>query len=360
MKLNRLIITGFAALLPIAASATNQVIPVAGTIAGANGSRWQTEVTFHNSTSREAQVVMTFRDAEGVAVPSTLRVPARRTMTVQDIVKTLFNHDSAIGAIEIADTDSDPRNLAITARTINVSANGEFGQDIPSVALVDAAQTGSVTALTGPAIATKARFNFGLYVASDATVRWELIRADGTVAASKDMSYRASTQHQYNNGVVSLLSAVAQDNDVIHASLTKGTAVFYGSLVDQQTGDPSFVPGVITKVDPTIRLVGIDRDLNGTVDVADANGDGVLDNAVDAYTLGFPNYFRIVAEADGTSALSFEIIDAPADVRLIDIDNNGTILLAPSPALKGTTAEIKVRVTADGKVTILTFPVKFL
>ncbi len=357
MKLNRLIISGVVALLPLAASATNLVIPVAGTVAGANGSRWQTEVTFHNSTSREAEVLMTFRPAEGAAVPKNLRIPARKTVSVQDIVKTVFQQENAIGAIEIADTDSDPRNLAITARTTNVSDSGEFGQDIPAIALTDLAKTGSVTAITGPSSSTKSRFNFGLYVVNETIVNWELIRADGSVGATREVTYTGATQHQYNSGIVSLLNATPQDNDVVHATLLKGSAAFYGSVINQQTGDPSYVPGIITRVDPTIRLVGIDRDLNGSIDIRDANGDGTLDAAIDAYTLGFPNYFRIYTEADGGGAVTYEIIDPPADVRITD--SNGTIQLIPSPALKGTTTEIKVRVTSGGHTSVMTFPVKF-
>lgn len=358
MKLNRLIISGVVALLPLAASATNLVIPVAGSVAGANDSRWQTEVTFHNSTSRQAEVLMTFRSAEGAAVQKNLQVPARKTVSVQDIVRTMFQHQNAIGAIEIADADSDPRNLAITARTTNVSASGDFGQDIPAVALVDAAKTGSVTAINGPSSSTKSRFNFGLYVIGETTVTWDLLRADGTVGATRTMTYTGATQHQYNNGIVSLLNATPQDNDVVHATLVRGSAVFYGSVIDQLTGDPSYVPGIITFVDPTVRLLGIDRDLNGSIDIGDSNNDGTLDAAIEAYTLGFPNYFRIFTEAEGGETVTYEIIAAPADVRMT---GSNEIQLAPSAAVKGTTGEIKIRATtSSGRVTILTFPVKFL
>jgi hypothetical protein len=357
MKLTRLITASAIALLPLAAGATNLVIPAAGTGPGFNDSRWETEVTLHNSASRAVDVLMTFRDAEGVAVAQSRHLPARQTIAIQDIVKTVFGRETATGAIEITDTDSDPRNIAVTSRTSNVTANGEFGQDIPAIAVADAAQTDDVTAITGPSSAVKFRFNFGLYVVSEATVRWELIRADGTVAATKSVDYRGATQHQYNQGVASLLEATPQDSDVIHATVTKGGAVFYGSVINQQSNDPSFVPGVITKVDPTIRLVGIDRDLNGTVDIADANGDGVLDSAIDAYTFGFPSFFRIVTAAEGGNDVTFEILSSTSDARLVD--GIGTIQLVASVALKGTTGELKVRVTADGKSTVLTLPVKF-
>ena len=357
MKFNRLIIAGAVALLPLAAGATNLVIPAAGTGPGFNNSRWQTEVTLHNSTSRNVDVLMTFRDREGVSITQTRPLPARQTVAIEDIVKTVFGLESATGAIEIVDTDSDPRNIVVTSRTSNVTDGGEFGQDIPAIALVDAARIGDVTAITGPSSAVKFRFNFGLYVASEATVTWELVRADGTIAATKIVEYRAATQHQYNQGVVTLFNATPQDRDVIHATVTKGTAVFYGSVINQQSNDPSYVPGVITKVDPTIRLIGVDRDLNGTVDIADANDDGVLDGAIEVYTLGFPGYFRVVTDADGDDEVTFEILSSSVDAFLIE--DGKTVQMLAFPELRGKTGEVKIRATSNGKTTTFTLPLTF-
>jgi hypothetical protein len=357
MKVARIITASAIALLPLAAGATNLVIPAAGTGPGFNESRWQTEVTLHNSTSRPVDVLMTFRDQGGAAITHSQHLPALRTMAIPDIVKTVFGREAATGAIEIADTDSDPRNIAVTSRTSNFTNEGEFGQDIPAIELADAAQTGDVTAITGPSSVAKYRFNFGLYVVSEATVQWELIRADGTVAATKSVDYRGATQHQYNQGVVSLFQATPQDSDVVHATVTKGAAVFYGSVINQQSNDPSYVPGIITKIDPLIGLIGIDRDLNGTIDISDANGDGVLDVALDAFTFGFPSFFRIVTTA-GNDNVTYEILSSSSDARFID--DNGTVQLVAIPELRGTTGEIKVRVTSNGKSVVLTFPVKFL
>jgi hypothetical protein len=358
MKLTRFITAAAVALLPLGAGATNLIIPAAGTGPGANGSTWQTEIMLHNATSRTASVIMTFHDREGADKSFTQIVGPRQTVAINDVVRTIFLREAATGAITITDTDSDPRNLAVTSRTSNVTEAGEFGQDIPAVEAADATNVGGIVAITGPSSVSAFRFNFGVYAAADATVQWELIRASGASAGVVLMDYRGGTQIQYNQGVASLFGAEPLDRDVIHASVTKGSAVFYGSLVHQDSGDPSFVPAIPTFVEPRLRLLGVDRNDNGSIDIADEDQNGVLDAAIDSNTMGFPTFFRILAESDGDAAMKYEIVSSTADANLAD--SNGLVQLVPSIALKGTTGELKVRVTSAGQTRVITIPVNFV
>ena len=358
MKLTRFIAAAAVALLPLGASATNLIIPAAGTGPGANGSTWQTELTLHNASGRVASVIMTFHDTDGADRTFTQLVRPRQTLTLKDVVRTVFLRDAAVGAITITDTDSDPLNLAVTSRTSNVTANGELSQDIPAIEASRAAKVGDLTAITGPSSVASFRFNFGVYAASDATVHWELLRADGTSAGAVDVSYEGGTHIQYNAGVMSLFGTTPRDNDVVHASVLKGSAVFYGSVIDQRSGDPSFVPGVLARVDPRVRLVGVDRNQNGSVDIADEDKNGVLDAAIESNTYGFPTFFRIVVEADGNAEVTYEILSSSADARLVDA--NGMVQLVPGAALKGSTGELVVRVTAAGQSSVITIPLKFV
>src|SRR5262249_61805370 len=118
------------------------------------------------------------------------------------------------------------------------------GQDVPAVKISDAATAGDTIVLQAPSSATDARFNFGIYAATAATVRWELVRADGSLAASLDQSLGAGTQQQFNSGIVTLLGSTAQDNDTVQALVTSGNAIAYGSAVNNASGDPTFVPGI--------------------------------------------------------------------------------------------------------------------
>ncbi|HEY3052497.1 MAG TPA: hypothetical protein VGK04_03825 [Thermoanaerobaculia bacterium] len=354
MKFKNLITAASMALLPLAASAATLIVPVAGSTGGANGSRWESELTLHNTANRAITATLVFHDQDGPAGTATLTVPGRNTVALSDVVRTKFNREGSVGAIEITLADADINRIAVTSRTSNVSGTGEFGQDIPAVKTSDAAASGDLAVIAGPTSAADFRFNAGLYALETTTVRWELVRADGTSAATTTLTYKGGVQNQYS--VPALFEAKLQDNDVIHAAVTNGSAIFYGSVIREDTGDPSFVPGVRTREESRINFAGIDRDENGTIDIAAT--DNVLTAPVDSYTLGFPTFFRIIATSDTGEKVTYEIVSSTADARLID--DKGTVQMISSAALSGKTGELKVRATtADGQSVILTIPVKF-
>lgn len=358
MNVRNLIAASTLALLPLSAHAASLIIPAAGSGPGANGTRWESELTLHNVSSRPIDVSLIYHDAAQASAPVAVTVASRSTISFADVVRTKFGIDSGTGAIEIVVADNDASKLAVTSRTFNnLSGDAELGQDIPAVASADAAKAGDLTVLAGPSSVAKNRFNFGIYTASAATVHWELLRADGTLAATRNITYAAGRQNQYNGGIVSLFNAAAQDGDVVHATLTEGTAIFYGSAINNSTGDPTFVPGVRTREDVRINFAGVDLDENGSVDVADANHDGVLDAPVDIFTSTFPNYFRIVAVGENGESVAYELVDAPVDALLID--SNGTVSFAPGADVAGTAGELLVRATTGSSTTVLRIPVVY-
>jgi hypothetical protein len=359
MKLRNLIVAGSIALLPVVASAASLYIPAAGTGPGANFSQWETEIVFHNPTAAPIAVTLIFHDQAGSAETAGVLVPARGTIALQDVVSSKFGRESATGAIEImAPQNSTADRLVVTSRTKNVTPEGDFGQDIPALRASDAAQQGEVAVLPGPSSAVSARFNFGLFTLSETSVRWQLVRADGTIAATVERQYAAGIQRQYNYGVPTLFNATPADNDVVQATVLAGSAMFYGTAVNEQSGDPSFVPGIRIRADSGLRFAGIDINEDGTIDIADANDDGVLDAPLDTFIGLFPNFFRVVAESDAAGTLTYAVISSTTDA--IVADSIGTIQMYPSVALRGTSGELKVRVTnADGLSRVLTIPVRF-
>lgn len=356
MKLRNLIAAASIALLPLAAGATTLIVPVAGTGPGYNGSRWQSELTFHSTSALPIPVTLRFHDQSGAGESSNVVIQARTTGFSPDVVARKFNRTAATGAIEITVSDADASKLTITSRTSNVTDHGELGQDIPVINAADAAKAGDLVVVTGPFDPAAFRFNFGLYATTDTKVRWQLVRYDGAIGATTDVDYQAGQQMQYNNGVATLFNSTAAVNDVVHASILSGSAIFYGSLIDQLSGDPNYVNSARTREDLRLNFAGVDRNGDGTVDIPDANRDGVLDGPVIGNTIGFPVYFRIVVNTFGSKPL-FEIISSTADARLVD--DNGTVQMIASAGLKGTTGEMKVRVTIDGQASIITIPLKF-
>jgi hypothetical protein len=352
MNIKRILTTIAATLLPLAASATTLIIPASGTGPGLNDSHWQTELTLHNTSISPITATLTFHDFLGASTTSSVTVAPRATIALADVVASRFGRQSATGAIEITFDSVFAQKLTAFSRTFNKSPGGEFGQDIPAVDATNIPAAGDSVVLSGPSSATDARFNFGVYAIDAATVRWDLVRADGSVAASQSVSYGAGTQAQYNYGVSTLFHAGSQDNDTVQAVVTDGRALAYGSVINNASGDPTYVPGILARNDLRIHFAGVDFGDEGRISVADANHDGVLDTPIDIHTGSFPSAFRVVVTA--ATPVKFELIDASSDVKFFDA--NGGIVWTPTLGA-GTKTTLKLRVTADGVTEIITIPV---
>jgi hypothetical protein len=353
MNLKRILTTTIAALLPFAASATTLIIPASGTGPGANDSHWQTELTLHNTSASVIAATLTFHDAIGAGGTATVNVAPRATVTVSDIVATRFGRSSATGAIEIAFDSTFAQKLTVSSRTFDKSAAGEFGQDIPAVDVSNASAAGSIVILSGPSSWSDARFNFGVYASTASSVQWELVRADGTVAATKEVSYAAGSQVQYGDGVQSLLNVAPQDSDTVHAVVTNGRVLAYGSVINNASGDPTYVPGLLARADLRFNFAGVDFGDMGRISVADADHDGVLDQAIDVQTGTWPIAFRVVVISK--TPATFELLNAPVELRFFD--THGGVGWWPNALSAGTTLDLKIRVVADGSTDIITIPV---
>jgi hypothetical protein len=355
MKITRILAATFALLLPLAVSATTLVIPASGTGPGANDSHWQTELTLHNLSASAVAATLTFHDILGSAGTSTITVAPRATVAIADVVASRFGRTAATGAIEVTFDSAFAHKLTVSSRTFNKSATGEFGQDIPAVDQSTLPDAGNTIVLSGPSSTADARFNFGVYADSASTIQWDLVRADGTIAASKEISYAAGTQAQYNQpafGISALFNIASQDNDTVHAMVTSGRAIAYGSAVNNSSGDPTYVPGLIALPDTRINFLGVAFGDSHTVNVPDANHDGVLDRSLDIPTGTWPVSFRLVVNS--STPAKFEIVNAPPQLRFFDTE--GGLTFWPDAASSGTTLNLKVRVTADGVTEIITIP----
>lgn len=352
MKFRNLIVAASIAILPLAASAATLIIPAAGTGAGANDSRWQSELTFHNTSSQAVTIGLTLHDGNDVQQGDSLSLAPRATVTLSDVVKSRFGRDAGTFAIEITIPDASADRVAVTSRTFNAAANGELGQDVPAINIDGAASAGETIVIQAPSSASAQRFNFGIYSVTNATVRWDLVRADGTLAASVNVVYKPGSQFQYNQGIATLLNATEQDDDTLQAVVTNGNVIAYGSAINNKSGDPTFVPGIRARADIRVNFVGVDVNEDNKVEVFDANHDGVLDQPIDIFTtMGYPNYFRVVV-GDGATVEPLTV----AGEQMIDAQ---TVMYAPSALLKGTTGALKFRVTQNGVSEIITIPVNY-
>jgi hypothetical protein len=356
MKLRNILLGGALLVLPLAASAATIVVPAAGSAQGANNSVWQSDVTLHSLAPRPLTVSIEFHQGTTVHTAAPLTLEAKETVLLSDIARTLFNVSEGTGALVFNVEDRDVKHLAISSATYNLQPQGRLGQEIPAVNTIDAAVPGDIVTLTGPNDAAH-RFNFGVYAVTASRVRWDLVRADGTVAGSTELAYAAGQHVQYNSGVGVLFAAAGQQGlDSVHARVLEGSAVFYGSAV-HPGGDPTYVPALRAREDILIDFLGVDLDENGTVDLFDADDDGVLDATMEVHASMFPSYFRIVAVGEFGETVQYEVVSSPSDATLIDAD--GTILLGTPGSLKGSSGMIVVRATAGDTTSTLQIPVRY-
>jgi hypothetical protein len=356
MKLRNLIVIAAVTLLPLAAQAATIVVPAAGTGPGANNSLWQSELTLHTVAPRAVSLEISLHQGTTVLGPVQVTLQPRQTLSIADVARTQFGLSSGTGALVIELADRDAKSLAVTSRTFNVSPVGEFGQDIPAVRLAEASGAGDIAVITGPSTSATNRFNFGVFTPEAATIRWDIVRGDGSTAGSREISYAAGEHAQYNNGVATMIGTGLRDNDAVHARIIDGKAIVYGSIVNA-TGDPTFVPGIRTRDDILIQFVGLDLNEDGIVDVFDADGDQVLDTPVQVVTSLFPAYFRIVAEGEFGEELTYEIVSSPTRSDLLDA--RGTLRVIAHGDVKGTNGALLVRATSGNSSAVLTIPLLF-
>ena len=359
MSFKRLIVLSAIGLLSLAANAAQIIVPAAGAGPGVSYSRWQTDLMLHNAAPRAITVSVSFHMGNTVLGPHPVPLAAKQTQQILDVVKVVFGVNSGTGALVIDLEDRDTKYLAVTSRTYNVVGHEEYGQDIPALRPEVAAKTGDIAVLVNPASAASGifRFNFGVYALETTTIRWELLRSDGVVVGTKEVTYNAGEHAQHNRGISSsdFLYSEPKRGDSLYARILSGKAFVYGSSINQ-TGDPTYVPSNTLREDVNINI-GIDVDENGTIDIADANGDGILDQPITVYTSLYPAYFRIVAESEFGDPVTLEVVESEADA--VFRDANGTLRVGAAGDLKNKSGSIVLRATSNGTVATFTIPVRF-
>ncbi|MFN2443395.1 MAG: hypothetical protein ABR517_11990 [Thermoanaerobaculia bacterium] len=339
------------------AAATDLIIPVTGALPGADDSQWQGEMTLHNASTDPAIIAVTYFPSGGTPVTQEIVVEGRSTVNYENAIFELFGIESGSGALLLEISEGAQGRLAVTSRVMNVSPSGRFGQHVPAVSGTNTLRSGSTAVVTGPARADETRFNFGVFAVQETEVNWRLRSADGILVSEKTESYAAGAQVQYNDGVVSFLGAETSDRMAVHARILSGEALVYGSIVESATGDPTFVPGFEVRENFAVEFVGVDLDEDGTIDIADANGDGVLDGPVAIFVGPFPNYFRVVALPTEVGEVTLSLLESPSGFALID--GNGTIQVSSSTLDRGKTVELVVRATDGFAASDLVIPVVF-
>ncbi|MGA7614452.1 MAG: PKD domain-containing protein [Thermoanaerobaculia bacterium] len=227
-------------------TANEILIPAAGKAPGAAGTFWRSELTIWNPGASPLSASLRFLPAgtdNRYALSKSLPVPAGSTVRIDDLLDW-FGVSSGNGALLLTWSGSGGGPV-LTTRTFTTRAGGgTYGQAIPGFELV---HLGSDAWLAGTRSDSGFRTNVGVVNTNDqpSQVTLGLITPQGTTVASTTVTVPPKSQLQSSAAALfpaADVSSLGQFSVHAHTD-SKGGLFVYGSVVDNDSGDPVFVAG---------------------------------------------------------------------------------------------------------------------
>ncbi len=220
-----------------------QVIAAAAHTGGTNETVWRTDLDINNTGARAQAVVVEWLAADQAnEMPQQvmLMVAPYGSVRYHDAVESLFGAEGS-GALRIL---ADPDSIRVSSRTFNDAIQGTFGQGIPSATEGDVITFGEVARLVGLSQSDGGsagfRTNIGLanLGANQVEVMIDLYDGNGSWVATVTRTLEAYGQTQVNQ-------ILPDGTEIGYAEVWTSTPgarfLAYGSVVDNITGDPTYV-----------------------------------------------------------------------------------------------------------------------
>jgi aminopeptidase N len=218
------------------------VVPAVASVAGANGTRWRTQLSVVNPSDTTTTVTIDFVPDNGPSIASLpLEIGPGAVFYNSDVVGGLFG-STGKGWLRIS---SDPGGIHVSSRTFNDDPNGTYGQLIPAVPVTEALGSADVAVLAGLSSVGSFRTNIGLTsVAAEATSCTVSVFTDNGVAVGDiDVDLPAAGFVQVERALGDGLGFTGTAWATVRCD---DPAAFFAhaSVVDGATGDPTYVGAV--------------------------------------------------------------------------------------------------------------------
>jgi hypothetical protein len=208
---------------------------------------WRTDMRVFNSGTAPQLATLTFYPLGNNGTPqtTTLSINPGEVKTIDNTLQTLFGSAAANlgGAIHVSTLNDS--SLVVTGRTFNKTDAGTYGQFIPAITPADAVGNGGRT-LQILQVEDSPRYRTNLGIAEvtgkPVTVEVTVILPDSRVSPRIEIPLAANEYRQE-----ALLSEIGLGN-VYNARIAvrviggEGKIAAYGSVIDRQTQDPTYVP----------------------------------------------------------------------------------------------------------------------
>ncbi len=208
---------------------------------------WRTDMRIFNPTASAQFATLTFYPQNNGGSPQTssLTINAGETKRLDSVLATLFGAAATNigGALHV--TTGNPASLVVTARTYNQTSNGTFGQFIPAVTAADAVGKGDrALQILQAEDSVRYRTNLGIaeVTGKAATVEVSVFLPDSKVSPRTQIPISANGFVQVP--VIQSLGLTNVYNARISVRVVDGDGKIaaYGSVIDQKTQDPTYVP----------------------------------------------------------------------------------------------------------------------
>jgi len=207
------------------------VIPVVVSSAGIGGAQFETAVQLTNPYFFPISGTLILRTAGGDPTSDprvTYTLASHETKDFPNIL-TSFGR-TGLGSVDIVPTVG-PAPTAIVRVFDSVTGNGFFEEALNASATLS---TGQRSTLVAPSDPSKFRMNIGIRTfGAGATVTLRVFHANGIPGASATREVPANSLVQLQAG--QLLGADLQANDSIVVEVTQGSAIIYGSVINNQS-----------------------------------------------------------------------------------------------------------------------------
>ncbi len=296
-------------------------IPAVAHVSGAAGTNWRSDVEIYNLGPGQAFIDVAVLEKDQPNPSPTTRafvISPGMSYRYRDTLYRMFG-ESGSAALRI---DAADDALVVTSRTFNETDSGTYGQFIGALAESRAIHTGEqgrIVQLSQHGSSDAGyRTNVGFLNCSDReiSVAVDLFRGSGDQLGTRLYTLGPAMFKQIDRIFTTVTGDDVEDGFAVVSTSTAGGAFFaYGSVVDNRTGDPVYLPAAIVASEPV--FIPATAHVSGAVGT-DWRTDLELHNSgsVDAQ---FEVSMLETGQDNSTPVSSIEHVSAGAGVRLDDV-----------------------------------------
>jgi zinc metalloprotease ZmpB len=213
-------------------------VPVVARTAGAAGTDWKSDLWLHNPTDAPQSVTVRFHQPQRGPVEKTVLLPPRSSSLHEDVVGSLFEATTS-GWIEI-----DPSRIIASSRTWTDHASGSFGQSIPAFPPDALVRAGGRRIVPLAEMNSEFRTNVGATEVRGETILLQ-IRVDDEAGRPRcSITHHLPPLGNFQTSIAQRgCEGIEGGRIVFSIGSGAGEVIPYASIVDQVTGDPSWLSG---------------------------------------------------------------------------------------------------------------------